>query len=174
MTIAGRDMSQGVKSLDALDLAESRGRARTCVVPKKKTPTSRIERVLHVHLIELIRNGKDESVKSVADKMGISQGHLNDQVTGKKPTTLDALDQVAAFRNKTATQVLIRLRDIAADLDRDEPGWDSRPFVPVVVADAATQKERIEDAAEAAKEISAGENVAPRAKPKRARIPRRR
>jgi plasmid maintenance system antidote protein VapI len=92
-------------------------------MPKKSVPPSRFGRLLRKHLVDLI--GEVESVKSVAARLGISQGHLSDQVNGKKRTTLDVLDAVARLRGRSATQVLIAIRDIAADLDRDEPGWDS-------------------------------------------------
>lgn len=142
--IAPRDTMQDDISLDALDFTKSQDYARSWLVTKKNVPSaSRYTRILHEQLVRLIR---PESVKAVADAMGVSQGHLNDQVKGKKSVTLEALDQLARHRKRSVTQILTALRDISMELDRDEPGWDStKPLSKAESTVQADDREKMAD-----------------------------
>jgi hypothetical protein len=140
MSIAGSDTGQEDISPRALVLAEYPDHARTYAVPKKRAPATRFGRAMHVYLRKLIKNDANESVKSVAARCGISQGHLNDQFTGMKPTTMDAIDAVARLRKKTATDALLDLLKTATELDRSEPGWDDVPTVEEVSSEEAFAK----------------------------------
>ena len=96
---------------------------------KKNTPpANRLNPAFVVVLRDLLKGG---SVNSVAIAIGASQGHLNDQKQGKKPITLEALDQVARYKERSATQLLTALRDAAQELDRTNPGWDALPTTPL-------------------------------------------
>lgn len=141
-------------SLEALPLLKMSTHGRTYVVAKKRTPTTRFAVALREYLKQLVA---PEKVKPVAVRLGISQGHLNDQVTGKKPTTLDTIDLLARMRGKSATQTLSELVTVATGLDKDRPGWDA-------VTDGSPVPMRVEDVEALADELerqSQGEGKSP-------------